>query len=71
MRVELLIIDPQEDFCNKDHGALFVKGAEGSTKLPDRQQVTRSSKARLTSKCTSSSTSWRFRSSPACYVRRR
>ncbi len=28
MRVELLIIDPQEDFCNRGSGALFVKGAD-------------------------------------------
>jgi nicotinamidase/pyrazinamidase len=27
MKVDLLIIDPQEDFCNKN-GALYVKGAE-------------------------------------------
>jgi nicotinamidase/pyrazinamidase len=28
MRVELLIIDPQIDFCDPDKGALYVKGAE-------------------------------------------
>jgi len=28
MRKELLIIDPQEDFCNPDTGSLYVDGAE-------------------------------------------
>lgn len=28
MDVRLLIIDPQEDFCNPDWGTLYVKGAE-------------------------------------------
>jgi nicotinamidase-related amidase len=32
MRVELLIIDPQIDFCDPDKGALYVKGAEQDIK---------------------------------------
>ena len=28
MRVELLVIDPQTDFCDPDKGSLYVKGAE-------------------------------------------
>ena len=34
MRTELLIIDPQVDFCDPAVGALHVKGAEAVGKTP-------------------------------------